>query len=289
MTTEIVWNSFLKHPSCNSQQQLASALTEDLQSSFVKLPILPLSKISSVLSWEEGLQEIHYSWFCPFLRTLPEKEIKLFLAALSSDQAKGLKQALLLSNTLPTLSEVGMQYLRKTLWKVISEEELLPAALVPESPLTVLLTLSCEQIYSLIDLLAMYDLSGEIRHIIDTVKLKEIHAVLSKPQQTFLKTLVHQKEAIAFKRMGLNNWEKDHEILHSLLNQRGINRLAKALYPHCKSLRWHIAHKLDMEKGQMLLKLASPLSHEKAYGILEEEILSLVESIREQPPKRGEV
>lgn len=288
MTTEIVWNSFLQGAPEDSKQLLTGALTDDLANSLSSLPILPLSQISSILSWEEGLELIHYSWFCPFLRTLPEKEIKLFLAALVPEQAKGLKQALLLSNTLPTLSGISVQYLRKTLWKVVGEEDLIPCELLPSNPLNALLSLSSDQLYSIIDLLAMYDLSGEIRHIIDTVKLKEIHAILSKPQLAFLKTLLHQKEAIAFKRMGLNNWEKDHEILHSLLEQRGINRLAKALYPCHQSLRWHIAHRLDMEKGQQLLKLATPLNHEKAYGILAEEILALVASIQEQLPKRGD-
>lgn len=280
-TAAVVWNSFLRRKSPSVQEKLLLGLSPQLRETLDRQPALPLDRLFELKPPEDSLDQIHYSWFSPFLRTLPEKEIKLFISALSTAQAKGLKQTLLLSNLLPSLSSLGKRYLQKTLFQTIAPEDLLPLTCLPPHPLNRLLDLASDELLALIDLLAMHDLSVEIRHIIDTMKLKEIHGLLTRPQLHFLKKLMHKKEPITFKKMGLVAWEKDPEMLHGMLVQRGINRLAKALYPHHRSLSWHVAHRLDIEKGQMLLKLTSPLNHEKAYEILEEQVLELMHGLKE--------
>ena len=235
-------------------------------------------------SSDEELDQVHYSWFAPFLRTLPESEIRLFLACLQPGQSDGLKSQLLFSNHLPELSSLAIQFLKRALFEKISPPDLLPTTCLPESRLNILLNLDQEGWNSLIDLMSMHDLSIEIRHIIDTAKLKQIQELLTKSQQTYLKTLSHQKEPVCFKKLGLANWDSDAEALKKSLVQRGINRIAKALYGHDSSLIWYVSHHLEMEKGNTLTKLCTPLDHPRAAPLLVDQVVALAESINHHNP-----
>ncbi len=66
------------------------------------------------------------------------------------------------------------------------------------------------------------------------------------------------------------------ESLRAMLHQRGINRLAKALYGHNPTLIWHVSHHLDAERGSMLLKLLSPLDHPSAGELLAAQVVDLI-------------
>ena len=169
---------------------------------------------------------------------------------------------------------------------MIATDDLLPIACLPKDPLNCLLDLSTTETSSLIDLLSMHDLSTEIRHIIETAKLKEIYELLSKAQTTFLKTLLHKKEAVSFKKMGLLAWNRDREALRSMLLQRGINRIAKSLYEHSPSLLWHVAHRLDAERGHLLIKLCTALDHPRASVLLGDQVVELVGALKTHDPSQ---
>ncbi len=192
-TALILWQSYLQSTSADRREVLLRCLTPECIAEFEALPFISLEREKSIEPPEEALSKIHYSWLASFLRSLPENEIKLFLAPLTPEQIKGLRQTLLLSSTLPTPSALGKEFLQKTLFETIAAEDLLPISLLPQDPLNGLLDLTFEELNSLIDLLSMHDLSIEIRHIIETSKLKEIYGLLSKAQTTFLKTLLHKR------------------------------------------------------------------------------------------------
>lgn len=275
----IAWRSLLHSEGVTSPAGVNS-LNDALSAELFDVAVIPLETIRTCASVEECLSEIHYSWFSPFLRTLPEREIKLFLACLSPAQIRGLKQALLLSNTSPQILPTGRDYLNRTLLRSIAKQEVVPIDVLPKDPLNQLLQLNYDQLLSLIELISMHDLSLEIRHIIDTTRLKSIYSHLTKAQTNFLKTLLHKKESIAFKKMQLSHWQGDDETLNAMLIQRGINRIAKALYPKHVSLLWYVAHRLDIERGELLLKLCTPLDHPKAALLLEEQVVELAQAIK---------
>ena len=296
-TALIVWNSFLHSAPPDQQSRLLHCISSELIQELQALGFSNLDLDRGFGPIEEELPKIHHSWLSPLLRALPENEIQLFLSALTPEQIKGLKHSLLFSNTLPTPSIIGQEYLKHTLFEMILEtspiavsrriadsEDLLPIACLPDDPLNAILDLSSTEILSLIDLLGMHDLSVEIRHIIETSKLKEIYSLLSKAQTTFLKTLLHKKEAVSFKKMGLLAWNGDREALHSMLLQRGLNRIAKSLYEHSPSLLWYIAHRLDVEKGQLLIKLCTALDHPKASILLGDQVIELIGAIKSHNP-----
>lgn len=248
-TALIIWQSYLQSTPADRRSFLLSCISPELKDELQSLPAFMPDKQMSFGAPEEELSGIHYSWLAPIIRSLPENEIRLFLSSLAPNQIKGLKASLLLSNTLPSPTPMGLAFLKKSLFEMIAKDDLLPVFCLPDDPLNGLMELSDEELASLIDLLSMHDLSVEIRHIIDTTRLKEIYGLLTKAQTTFLKTLLHKREAVSFKKMGLAGWKGDREGLASILLQRGINRIAKALYGKNPSLLWHVAHRLDIEKG----------------------------------------
>ncbi|HKZ00131.1 MAG TPA: hypothetical protein VJ112_03085 [Rhabdochlamydiaceae bacterium] len=231
---------------------------------------------------EELLDKIHYSWFAPFLRTLPENDIRLYFAVLNDAQAKELKKALLFSNHLPSLTPLATLFLQRSLWGKMLEhgEEPLPPEGLPKSPLNQLLQFTYEELLSLIDLLAIHDLTVELRQIIDTAKLKKIYSLLSKRQLAYLKTLAQKKETLSFKKMSLNKWDGNPENLKTMLQQRGINRLAKSLFGESSSLLWHLTHRLDIDRANILQNLCNPLDHPQAIGILRGQVAELIQSIK---------
>lgn len=278
-TALTVCNAFLRKSSPEQQNMLLKYLPAAEAKEMRELGPTLGDPSQGFLPWEEEIDKIHYSWFAPFLRTLPESDIRLFLSCLHPEQVKGLKSHLLFFTQLPPLFPLAHRFLKRTLFEKIAPAELLPTVCLPESRLNILLTLDQQQWNSLIDLISMHDLAIEIRHIIDTAKLKQIYSLLTKPQHTYLKTLSHRKEPVVFKKLGLANWKGDGDALKLILFQRGINRIAKALYAHHFSLIWYVSHYIGIEKGNALLKLCTPLDHPRAAPLLIDQVAELCQSI----------
>ncbi len=277
-TVAIVCHAFLDKCSPEKKEALSSYLSLDLAKELHSLPKTLGDPSIGFLSYQEGLDQIHYSWFEPFLRGQSESELCLFLGCLEGSQVQGLKKLLLFSNSTPQLPPIAASFFKAKLFVSLKDKDLLPISCLPQSPLNSLLDLSHQELLSLIELLSMHDLAIEIRHIIDTMRLKKIYSFLNKAQQSYLKTLSHKKEPIAFKKLGLNNWNGDTEALQASLEQRGINRIAKALFSHHPSLTWHVSHHLDMNRGMRLIHLCSPLNHPQADAILTHQVSDLVHS-----------
>ncbi len=283
-TAAIICHAFLqKHP-IEQQNLLLKYLPSSEAKQLRELGPTRADPSKGILSGDEEIDQVHYSWFAPFLRALPESDIRLFLSSLHPEQSAGLKKQLLFSNHLPQLSPIASQFLKQALFDKITPPDLLPATCLPESRLNILLDLNLEEWDSLIDLLSIHDLSVEIRHVIDNVRLQQIHQILTKAQQTYLKTLLLRKEPVCFKKLGLANWDSDPEKLKKSLIQRGINRIAKALYGHDSSLLWYLSHRLSMERGNTLVKLCTPLDHPRAAGLLIDQVVELAESIKPHNP-----
>lgn len=286
-TALVIWQSFLQTSPAQQQASLMHYISSELADQLNALATTSFHPKDSVIPLEEELMHIHTSWLAPFLRSLSEHEIKLFLSCLSLEQIKHLKQSLLLTNTLPVLSNLGKDFLKKIFFKKIVSIDLLPIACLPQNPLNDLLELSFSELNSLIELLGMHDLSIEIRHIIETAKLKSIYSFLTKAQTTFLKTLLHKKEPVSFKKMGLLAWNGDKEALRWMLLQRGVNRIAKSLYDQSPSLLWYVSHRLDAEMGSLLIKLCTALDHPRAADILANQVIELMSALKTHNPPQN--
>lgn len=284
-TAAIVCCAFLQKLPPDRQQTLMRYLPQEEAKRLKALPH-PLGDPSKGFPRsEQTLYKIHDSWLAPFLRALPESDIRLFLPCLSPIQIKGLTHQLLFSNQLPRPSFFASEFLRKILLEKIVPSNLVPHSYLPESPLNALLDLDAEEAVQLAELLSMHDLAVEIRQIIDTVKLKRIHELLSLKQNTYLNTLSYRKEPVTFKKMGLSSWDGDPETFRQSLLQRGTNRIAKALYDHHSSLIWYVSHQWEIHHGHLLLKLCRPLDHPHAAVYLMRQVVALIEIIKNPNPR----
>jgi hypothetical protein len=272
--------AFLQTLPPSEQNALLRYLPQESQKSYHKTQKWYQDPTVDTAPLEEELPHVHFSWLEPYVRALPKTDIKLALSCLTQEQQKGLKRSLRFSNHLPELTLLGALFLKRQLFSALRNgEDLLQIATLPDSPMNLLLNLSYEQLCSLISLLAMHDLSGEIRQIIDTTQLKKIYAALTTEQSELLNKLTFRKEGVTFKKMELSKWDGQLETLHALLEQRGINRLAKALYEENPSLLWILMHRLDADRGAQLRQLCAPLDHPRAASLLSEQVVLLASDI----------
>lgn len=272
---------------CESSEKLAllSYLPEKDKQLLEQLPVPSLNLKKGFPSAKTILDQIHFSWFAPHLRTLSENDIRLFLSALSSEQAEGLKALLLFSDHFPELTDSSSSYIQEVLMKkLLGKEQLLPPNLLPESPLNPLLDFKQEDLEMLIRHLGLHDLAFEMRQIIETAKLKRIFGALTKMEKDYIQSLLPQKEPIILKRIHLQNWDGRRESLKLLIQQRGLQRLGKALYGEQSTLIWLLAHKLDISMGQELLKACTKLELAKAKQHLVNQILKILSFLNKGNP-----
>lgn len=278
----IVCKAFLQKCHPKKRESLISYLPAAEKSLVESLPPTHGDPAQGFESLAEFLNKIHFSWFSTFLRTLAENEIRLFVASLSEHQAKGLKKILRLSNSLPALTSFSKHFFHERLLDALKEKNQipLPISCLPVSPMNVLLELDEEELNALVKYLGLHDLALELRYIIETAKLKLIHTAFSEEELHYLKTLMQQKEALSFKRMNLDRWDGSIEDLKSMLQQRGLNRLAKSLFGLDPNLIWHLRHRFDTEKAASLQKLSTALEHPKAATVLMQQVIDTASFIQ---------
>lgn len=223
----------------------------------------------------DPLNHVHFTWLAPFLRTLAKGDLKLFLAALSTDQADQLKKQLGFTEALPSISQAGKEFLRHFLLKQLTAgQDLIDLPFIPASPLRPLIELSNTQLIDLMQLLGLYDLSTELRQIIDTTQLKKIHAALGVRENQFLKSISSQGDLIVFQRLFLQGWDGKRSSLLSLLQARGLQRLALALYGQNSSLVWAVTHALEHHLATQLLKHAVQSLEKRLQQTLTEQVVT---------------
>lgn len=290
LSTTIILKAFLNDCSSEESERLERCLSSQEREAVIQAPKTFGSPLESNEDPEKLLSWIHSSWITPFLRTLSEKEIGLFLAALSPEKIQAVGKDLLFKGKIPPLSPLGKQFLQSTLVRYLTAEvdDLLPIACLPASPLNDLVSLPTEVLVGFLDLLGLHDLSIEVKQIIDKHKLSKIEEALSPNQLQYLKILLQSHEPIAFTQMGLLNWNGDKEKLKTLIRQRGANRLAKALYGQDVSLNWYVLHRLDVEKALMVRKLSAPIDNPRASQLLINQVVELINYAYSNPGDNNE-
>ncbi len=235
---------------------------------------------NDVLDWT------HYSWMLPFLRSFSEKELCLFLSSLEKHTAIKLKNSLKFSMPFLKPSEIVQFFFRQKIanYLLLTNPDLLAFKALPKSPLNVLLELGSEDLRFVIELLGLHDLAIELKLIIDNAKLKKIYSIFSKEKEVFLKMLLHKKEPVVFKQIELSHWDEKPESLLLILFQRGLNRLAKAIYHENQSFVWYIQHRMDIEESHFFSSLYKTLEYPKAYKFLSLQVLEAVSFLRKIKP-----
>ena len=131
---------------------------------------------------------------------------------------------------------------------------IMPKALMPSTDLDWMLSLSKHDLVELIDLMAMYDLADEVRHVVDRKLLQMIVGRLQQNLQRFLRSCMSQKTKLAMAPLHIEQIYKDEKQFHKILHKRGIQRLSIALSGQSVDFIWHILHTLDTGRGRLLKK-----------------------------------
>jgi hypothetical protein len=90
-----------------------------------------------------------------------------------------------------------------------------------------ILFLNSQDTLRLIHLLGIFDIRSFLRTSIDQKLNLDIHNHLSELERSFLKILLKEKEKVTFKKLPLENWDRQPQSLHAMIYLRGLNRLSK--------------------------------------------------------------
>jgi len=255
--SEMVLKAFLCRCSPEKKEHLESFLPASTKQRLEKMPSFPKEK---EMGKGISLEQIHWSWFIPTLKTYSAREQKLFLSALSPQVRENLSQELgFNSPPKEELKNLGASFLKQTLLTSLigHRSRIVPPDYLPVSPLKPLLRLTKKKLIRLIDFLSLYDLAAELRQIVETKILKKIYSLLSEQQKKFLKIAMTHKEPYPLPRLKLDKWDGTEDSLHLLLHKRGLARLGAALSTQDPDLVWYICHQLDIGRGNALLKLCA--------------------------------
>jgi hypothetical protein len=258
----------------DDEQELLSFLDVDTQEVFTDLRALPFNPSQGLLPTQERLLHIHPSWFVSILKDYNDSDKYLLIAALPESVHELLMQHFQLSRRDVKITSLGKEFISEKIYRQLTSDvpDLLPQEALPLDPLNVLLNIPYLQLVELIDLLSLHDLHVELKSLISAKKLKTLHTLLTPEQKKYLQQLQKKHELLAFKPLGLCYWNGDPDILKKALHQRGLNRLAKALYSCCSSLQWYILHKLDIGRSTSVQTLMKDLKNKTAHDHLIEQI-----------------
>ena len=277
-----VFKDFLEAEPQASRDKLNKILSSDLFDDLHKIQKMEGHPHLGFLTEKENLNQIHYTWLIPFFQSLSDHDRYLFVSVLIEEHKEGLYKFFDLTKEPKELSLVAQKYSISLIHHEIFSKntDLLPIACLPHNPLNNLLTLSRKQLLIFVDLLSMHDLAYEMSNLINASSLDKIKKILKPEQKKYLSSLAKHVEPITFKSMGLSLWNGDEESLKSILHQRGLNRLAKALVYSHPSFIFHLQHKLDTGRASVVKTLIRQLKNKKAHQILISQVCRLLEIVK---------
>lgn len=203
---------------------------------------------------QEFLRNIHYSWIAPYVKNLPSHIQELTLSALPNPLSASLRKYLnIKSPRIPIPQRVSIFFQRK-IYEQIRQPDILPPGFLPKDNLSVLLDLSLPQLIDLINFLGIYDLSEEVRHMVEKKSLQAVYSCLDNKRMQFLRLCLHQKSKFAAPQLNLQKWKGECEELLRMLHQRGLYRLGKALCGSDPHFLWHLSRRFDTGRSAILEK-----------------------------------
>jgi hypothetical protein len=224
-------------------EDLKAVMSQDIRSTDLTPLMLQPQKI---------LTNMHYSWLKPLIDQFPSNLHPLFLGALTPVQSLYLQKKMEIKST--SLSEPVKNFILHQVYALLKDPQPLPIEYLPETELSPLAKWSKKDLVMLIDFLGLYDLAPEIRSIVNKRYLENIYSCLSSKQLYYLKICLYQKDKLVIPKLGINPAEKNCERLKSLLHQRGLIRLGKALCGQHPDLMWYVTHTLDIGRGTILAR-----------------------------------
>lgn len=202
---------------------------------------------------EKLFENLHSSWLLAPVQTVEEPIRSLVVHALGETHRKGL---LHLVQTPPAKKSLAPAVKRYILQKFYTEfaSNLQPIDR-PDQPgkLAVLLDWPREKTLELTRILGLWDLSEELRRIIEKERLTTVFQCLSPREQIFLQRCLKSRDRLSMPPVGLEKWGGDKMELRVVVNKRGLSRLAKALSGHPVETIKILCRTLDTGQAKTLI------------------------------------
>ena len=270
-----------KHIPANQEARLA-LLSEEEQKEVSLYPFT--SKNPALLLYPElaWLEHIHYSWLEESIKSFPSALLPALTLALPRELQTGLAKLkiITLPEGAPAFAPGVKNFLLGHFYATWKDKDVLPCALLPKSPLSPLLECTKAELVKIVDMLAMHDLSLEVRHIVDKKILHALIATLSSSQQKYLRSCLHQKSKTATLPLNAKEVYKDRKAFLTLLHRRGLKRFSLAFIGSHPDLIWHITHTLDIGRGKIILNSITQEDVMQASPVVQMEILQIIQLLK---------
>ena len=246
----VILKTLLNQYTPELQSELVSLLSNDLKQSLATCSY-DQSDITIFISQKQAaLQSMHYSWIVKLLEDTAENLQQFLIAGLSSEQLKGLAKI----GLKPISSaKVFHHFFAAELEKLLQLDHLLPREMMPKSRFESLLFLSKDQLLQIIDLLGLFDLSLEVKKILDRDTLRQIYAALSQTEVKFLKVCLHARNRSAKPGSMLKSKPVEKKLLRQNIYQKGLLRFCLAISDEDQNFWTYLAWKFDIGRGKLIL------------------------------------
>lgn len=231
------------------------AFSEEEAQEIKKLEISSTDTFPFLVQPIDRIQFIHPSWLLSILTEMPAEAQQILVGALPAPQRRYLSEQLQISPLEKPLAEPVKAFLLKSfIQRIPGAADVLDTTFLPKSTLSRLIDWKRGEIIELCNYLGLIDLANEIRHVIDKKKLQKVYDCLNPKEQNYLKQAMQQKEKVPTVSLGLDRWSGDCEKLRTVIQSRGLIRLATALSGEHPDIIWQISHILDKGRGLVLVK-----------------------------------
>jgi hypothetical protein len=197
---------------------------------------------------QEWLSSMDPSWLTPTLQKLSKPLQEVYAKAFPTAFGKLAPEA-----KAAPYNETVQDFLISYLHSAWAGDAAPPKEMLLDWELTFLLKLSRKEILQIVDLLCMYDLVEEMRHIVDKKQLLAVQQYLTQDQQQYLRILLRQKSRIKPSLLSVQELLKEGPKFPQILHKFGLQRLAFALSGAKDDFIWHIEHTLDLARAKFLL------------------------------------
>jgi hypothetical protein len=261
----------------HGNKDLLHVMSDEWQKSGASLrnPLKP----SQFLSPKRELMHVHFSWFLPYLEPLTKESIQPFLSVLTPTQAHGLSTYLEIPIKPVKLPYFSRLFLQSLLRKSIDADNACPFFLLAPNSLSGLLDISWKHLIYLVDFLGIYDLTYEMKQIIDKKKIQEITSALTKDQRKFLEFVSKTPIKWYPPKLGLVSWNGDRSLLRTQLHQRGLKRLAYGVKHLDADTKWHLIHRFDVGRAKVLKEAFKETLDEKTQQIFVGQVEKVLEIV----------
>lgn len=268
----------------DKEKKLTKFLTDSELKKLSSLPSFSKKTDKDVFFQDTLIDTVHYSWFIPLLNIYSQKEASLFLLAMKPSNKKALMNLLNLEDLKEDLSSTLKDFLKSILINSLikKEDAILPLECLFESKLNIMLTLTKNELIKLINLLSMYDLAKELKHIIEQKKIKKIYSYLYPYEKSFLKTIYNKNEPFTSQKMQIEKFYENKKKLRNNLHMRGLMRLSLALSGESIDLIWYVCHYLDIGRGNYIFKKCKKEKTPNVSDVITSEILKIINFLKEQ-------